>query len=351
MDRLCRENSVTSTDNRPIALWLLATCVMIMAMVIVGGTTRLTGSGLSMVEWAPLMGWFPPTSQAEWQEVFAKYQQSPEYKLVNIGMDLEGFKGIFWLEFIHRVLGRLTGLVFLLPFLAFLAMKRLPKSLTPRLVGIFLLGGAQGLMGWYMVKSGLVNEPHVSQYRLAAHLGLAFLLYIWILWTALNLLADQAGKTVQRHPLAGKAAGLTIFTFITAMSGAFVAGLKAGLAYNTFPLMNGQIFPDDYFLLDPAWINMFDNVASVQWNHRLLAITTVILVVLFRLAAGRRGLVSSMGMRLNLLTGMAFVQLGLGIATLLMRVPVSLGVIHQAGALVLLTTAVIVTHGLYRGGR
>ncbi len=184
--------------RKAVASWLLVCCALIFVMVVLGGVTRLTGSGLSMVEWQPVYGILPPLDQAQWEAVFEKYRQSPEYQKINLGMDLEGFKGIFWLEYWHRVLGRLIGIAFLVPLLIFLTLRRLPAKLVPKLLGMFVLGGLQGLLGWYMVKSGLVDDPHVSQYRLAAHLLLAILIYGYILWVALGLLLPQAQKSPHR---------------------------------------------------------------------------------------------------------------------------------------------------------
>jgi cytochrome c oxidase assembly protein subunit 15 len=232
-------NMFSLQDRRQIAVWLIVCCAMIFSMVVLGGVTRLTGSGLSMVEWDPVFGILPPLGQEQWEEVFAKYRESPEYQKINIDMDLAGFKGIFWLEYLHRILGRLIGLVFLIPFLFFLWARKLPASLVPRFIIMFVLGGLQGLMGWYMVKSGLVDNPHVSQYRLTAHLILAVLIYGYILWTALNLLFPQPNLRGDIRPLKRYTYLVAGLIAVTMVSGGFMAGLKAGLAYNTFPLMGG----------------------------------------------------------------------------------------------------------------
>ena len=197
-------STYVTPQEKAIANWLLICCALVFAMVILGGVTRLTGSGLSMVDWRPLMGWLPPLNGAEWQRVFEMYQQSPEFQKINAHMDVDAFKGIFWLEYLHRVLGRLIGVLFLIPFLYFAIRGRIRPGLTPRLVAMFIMGGLQGLLGWYMVKSGLVSDPHVSQYRLTAHLGLAVIIYAWILWLAFDLLIARGhgagtGRVVQRH--------------------------------------------------------------------------------------------------------------------------------------------------------
>ena len=335
--------------NFQVALWLLAVCVLVYTMVIVGGLTRLTGSGLSMVEWEPATGFIPPTNEAEWQEMFDKYRQFPEFIHLNSSMNLEGFKDIFWLEFIHRVLGRVIGLAFLLPFLYFLARRMIPGKLAPGLGMMFVLGGLQGLLGWYMVKSGLVDDPHVSQYRLTAHLMLAVLIYSLMLWTALGLLNN--GKKNNQNPgegstLARPALWLALLIALTMTSGGLVAGLKAGLIYNSFPLMGDSLVAPGVYATGSWFTAMFEDAITVQFNHRLLAVTTFTLIAIFWLRTRAHQLTQSTRIALHLLFAMAIVQLTLGISTLLLRVPVQLGAAHQAGALLLLTTAIIVTHNL-----
>lgn len=334
---------------KPVAIWLFVCAAMTFAMVVIGGVTRLTGSGLSIVEWAPLMGWIPPLGDADWHALFAKYQQSPEFRLVNREFGLAQFQSIFWLEYIHRVVGRLTGLVFLLPLCYFAVRRQLERPLLLKLGGIFLLGGMQGVMGWLMVKSGLVDEPRVSHFRLAAHLGLAFLIHAAIVWVGLGLYfgtrshAPSAFAWVRLRRWGGR---LLALTGVTVLSGALVAGLRAGYAYNTFPLMDGRWFPEDYFLLEPHWHNPLHNVPAVQWDHRLLAILTLAAVVAYWWTAPRRTLPARLRLGLHLLLGMALVQVGLGIATLLLIVPVALASLHQAGAVVLFTIALFIQHQL-----
>ncbi len=325
------------SHNRQIAVWLFICCLMVYGMVVLGGVTRLTGSGLSMVEWDPIFGILPPLDEAGWNEVFELYRQSPEYRKINIGMDLEGFKGIYWFEYSHRVLGRTIGTVFLLPFLYFLVRKRISRPLVPRLAAMFVLGGLQGLLGWYMVKSGLVDNPHVSQYRLTAHLGLAILIYAYMLHVALGLWFGPGNRITVSH---GMRRGITLLTglvFITILSGGFVAGLKAGHAYNTFPLMDGRWVPEVIFMLEPAWRNFFENIATVQFDHRLLAMVVFVSVCAFWLANLRGQHTRQLGIGLHLLMAAVVLQVALGISTLLLHVPVALAATHQAGALLLLS--------------
>ncbi len=330
----------------------MACSFMVFAMVVIGGLTRLTGSGLSMVDWEPIMSWLPPLDEAEWQASFDLYRQSPEFRKLNFTMDLAGYQGIFWLEYIHRLVGRLTGFVFLAPFLLFLVTGRLNRALIPRLGAIFLLGGLQGLLGWYMVKSGLVDDPHVSQYRLTAHLGTAFLIHAALWWTALGLLFDSRdtpprGESAALH---GPALGVTLLASITVLSGGLVAGLRAGQAYNTFPLMGGRWIPEGVWLPDLGWRNLFENVPTVQWDHRLLATLTVSSVLLLWWRGRRLMVPSRVRLGLDLLLAMALVQVGLGISTLLLFVPTALASLHQAGAMLLLTIALFLNHQLRPNG-
>ncbi|HFC53045.1 MAG TPA: heme A synthase [Gammaproteobacteria bacterium] len=319
-------------------------------MVVLGGVTRLTGSGLSMVQWQPIMGVLPPLSQEEWEHTFSLYQQFPEYKLKNLHMSLDDFKGIFWLEYAHRLLGRLIGLIFLIPFLYFLIRGRISASLVPKLVTMFLLGGLQGLMGWYMVKSGLVDNPRVSQYRLTAHLALAVVVYSYIFWVALDLLLGRRGYPYSgsftrshQNPLRFSLL-LTGFIFLTILSGGFVAGTRAGFTFNTFPLMAGQFYPEGMYVIQPWWRNWFENIATVQFNHRVLATVLFFVVPLFWWS--KIGKVESSDIRtaLHLLLAALAVQISLGIATLLYAVPVPLAAAHQAGALALLTVSLYLSN-------
>lgn len=333
--------------NRQIGLWLISVCLLIYAMVILGGVTRLTGSGLSMVDWDPLMGWIPPMTQMQWEHIFELYRSSPEYQKINIGMDLDGFKSIFWLEFLHRVLGRLIGLSFLLPFLYFYFSGKIARQSAPKFILMFLLGGLQGVLGWYMVKSGLVDNPHVSQYRLTAHLAAAFLIYAYLFWTALGYLIPKERLTVGAAyaPRLYKGSyGLTVLITITILSGGFVAGLKAGYGYNTFPDMNGQYIPPGLFTQNPFWINFFENRTTVQFDHRVLAITTWLAVTLFWWRYRTETLSHYAQLGMNALLGMVWIQVALGISTLLLVVPTALASIHQAGAVALFTIILFMTY-------
>ena len=328
-----------SMHNRRIAAWLFFCCLMVYAMVILGGVTRLTGSGLSMVEWDPIFGIMPPLDQADWDETFRLYQQSPEYQKINIGMDLDGFKQIYWFEYSHRVLGRTIGTVFLLPFLFFLIKGWIQRPLIPKLLAMFVLGGLQGVLGWYMVKSGLVDNPHVSQYRLTAHLGLAILIYAYMFHVALGLWLGGRHSGTTPAGLRRATTLVTGLVFITILSGGFVAGLKAGFAYNTFPLMDGHWIPEVIFMQEPLWRNFFENIATVQFQHRLLALLVSLSVILLWLAARRITLPAVVTTGLLLMLAAVVLQVSLGISTLLLHVPVALAATHQAGALLLLTMA------------
>jgi cytochrome c oxidase assembly protein subunit 15 len=336
------------SSRRQISAWLALCCAMIFAMVILGGVTRLTGSGLSMVEWDPIFGVIPPLDQASWEAVFAKYRESPEYRKINAGMDLEGFKSIYWFEFSHRILGRSIGTVFLLPFLYFLLRRRLTRRLAPRLAFAFVLGGLQGLLGWYMVKSGLIDNPHVSQYRLTAHLGLALLIYAYLMWILFDLLfGHDAASSSDTGRLKAGSRWLLGLIATTIASGGFVAGLKAGYAYNTFPKMAGQWLPPGGWTLEPGWRNLFENVATVQFDHRVLALLTFTAVLLFWFAALRRQITPSARSAVHLLLLAACIQVALGISTLLLQVPVALAATHQGGAVLLLSAALLAAHRLH----
>ncbi len=335
--------------QKSIAVWLFVCCAMVFIMVVVGGVTRLTDSGLSIVEWQPVSGTLPPISQSEWDEFHQKYQQSPQYQKINKGMSVDEFKTIFWWEYIHRLLGRLIGLVFFIPFVYFLIRKQIDKPLGIKLSGIFVLGGLQGLMGWYMVMSGLVNDPHVSQYRLTAHLGLAFVIFAAMFWVATDLLYDKKKSPHDPEALRGIrrfSIGLTWLIFIMVLSGGLVAGIRAGLAYNTFPLMNGHFIPPEIFMLEPWWRNFFDNMATVQFDHRMIAWILMFTIPYFWFKAKKQQLSDSAKLACNLLLIMLFIQVGLGISTLLLAVPLKLAAAHQGGAMLLFTAALWVNHKL-----
>ncbi|MDA8363449.1 MAG: COX15/CtaA family protein [Gammaproteobacteria bacterium] len=334
-------------SQRAIAIWLLLCCAMIYAMVIVGGITRLTHSGLSIVHWDPIMGAIPPLNMAQWNHVFHLYQQTPEFRDVNSDMDLAQFKTIFWMEYAHRLLGRSIGLVFLLPFLYFLIRGRIEKRLIPKLVTMFILGGLQGALGWYMVSSGLVHNPHVSQYRLTAHLSLAFLIYAYILWVALDLLGPTAPIPAPEFTrLRRFSYGVTALVFLMVIAGGFVAGLRAGFIYNTFPMMNGRWLPLGMFALHPLWRNFFANMGTVQFDHRMIAYLLIIVISSFWFMARRTPLPRRPRIAIHLLLAMLAIQVTLGITTLLLVVPTPLASAHQAGALMLFTIAVFTSHAM-----
>ena len=322
---------MTDRDRRRVAGWLFLCAALVFAIVLVGGVTRLTRSGLSIVEWQPLIGVVPPLSQADWEALFAKYRETPEFRLVNFGMTLEGFKRIFWWEYLHRLIARGIGLVFLLPYLYFLLRRRLDKPLAWKLGGIFLLGIAQGAMGWIMVQSGLVDDPKVNPVRLSLHLGIALAIFAAELWLALELVSAR------KLPLGKLEAALPLVVFLMALSGGMVAGLRAGSAYQTFPLMNGHLVPPEVLVLEPWWRNFLYNMATVQLVHRSFF---WVLLLLIPLAWWR----SRHTLAGNALLGAFILQAALGIATLLMGVPVGLGATHQGGAVLLLAAALWSAH-------
>ena len=321
---------MTANDRRAIAVWLLVCAFLVFAIVLVGGVTRLTRSGLSIVEWQPIAGAIPPLNETDWQALFAKYRETPEFKLVNRDMTLSGFKSIFWWEYIHRLIARGIGLVFLLPLLWFQLRRALDRRLAWQLWGIFALGAAQGAMGWLMVKSGLVDDPRVNHFRLTAHLGLALAIFSAELWLALQLL----WKNEERDR---RALWLPAIVFAMALSGGVVAGLRAGYSYNTFPLMNGQFFPPAMWLLEPWWQNFSTNLGTVQFVHRAFfwALAIVVPLAWWRY----RQLPAA-----HAFAGMFVVQAALGITTLLLRVPVGFGAAHQGGAVLLLAAALWLAH-------
>ena len=335
-------------DARGVAAWLLVCCALLLAMVVVGGVTRLTHSGLSITEWQPIVGTLPPLTDAQWDAAFAKYRATPEYNLVNRGMTLDAFKGIFWWEYFHRLLGRAIGVAFLLPLLGFAVRRRFPPGLAPKLLAIFALGGLQGAMGWYMVQSGLVDDPRVSQLRLTAHLALAFVIFAAMFWPALSLLRPP--KPVRRSdaPSLGRFAyALCALIFVMVASGGLVAGIRAGFAYNTFPLMNGELLPTGIMLIEPWYLNFVSNMTTVQFDHRAIAWILAFAVPAFwwRVrTASAPGSAERTGA--NLLLAMLAVQVALGICTLLLVVPLPLAAAHQAGAMLLFAAALNVAHAL-----
>jgi len=341
------DRAATLQSRAMVAVWLFSVAAMILVMIVLGGATRLTGSGLSIMEWAPLMGVLPPMSDNEWRRLFALYQQIPQYSLVNSGMGLDDFRHIFWLEWTHRLWGRLIGLTFIIPLVCFWATARIERSLLPKLAVLLALGALQGGVGWFMVSSGFFPDATaVSPGRLVIHLVLALVLYGAIVWTGLSLIRPphrrQRGQSgVRVLALASLAA-----VALTIVAGGFVAGTHAGLIFNTFPLMDGRLVPDGYTDLQPFLRNLTENVAAVQFDHRLLA-TLSLLLVSALVVLGLRGalpIALALGLLMTIL-----LQYALGVTTLLLAVPVSAGTAHQAGAVVLLTVLLAVVHHL--GGR
>jgi cytochrome c oxidase assembly protein subunit 15 len=332
MSRLLQTRS-----SRPVAIWLFAVAALVFLMVVIGGATRLTDSGLSITEWKPVAGALPPLNERDWAAEFARYRQIPQYDQVNRGMTLEGFKAIFWWEWVHRQLGRLIGLAFAVPFVVFLVRRQIPQRLMVPCIALLALGGLQGGIGWWMVSSGLVDRVEVLPERLAIHLGMALLIYIGLLWSGLDALGD-GDRT--RPPKGWTAAsfGLLGLVYVQALLGGLVAGNRAGRIYTDWPLMNGDILapvetaggPLKAFLHDPA---------LVQFDHRIGAYVLLVAASLYVFMAGRARMPDGVRVAAAVLAGVVWAQALIGIATLMNATPVWLGVIHQVGALVVLTTA------------
>ncbi|KAG0473600.1 hypothetical protein HPP92_014937 [Vanilla planifolia] len=342
--------------QKQVGVWLFGCAAWVFSLVILGGVTRLTRSGLSMTDWK-FTGTLPPFSEDEWLLEFRKYQQSPEYKRVNKGMTLQDFKFIYWMEYAHRMWGRALGVVFAVPFAYFLMKRYITYQLGARLSALFGLGAAQGLIGWWMVKSGLkepeseYTQPRVSPYRLATHLTSAFVIYCGTLWTALSVVMPEP-PTESLNWVNGAsrirklALPISVLVGFTAVSGAFVAGNDAGHAYNTFPKMGDSWIPDDVFSMTPLYRNFFENTSTVQLNHRILATTTLISVASFWWAARKIDIHPAIRSLIGSTMGMASLQVILGISTLLSYVPVPLASGHQAGALSLMTIMIVLMHTL-----
>jgi heme a synthase len=346
-DATAAANGTERRNARAVGRWLLLVAAMVWAMVALGGATRLSGSGLSIMEWAPIMGAVPPLSDAEWQRLYDLYRTIPQYALVNQGFGMEGFKRIFWLEWAHRFWGRAIGLVYAGGLLWFWLRGRVPAGLKPRLLLLLALGGLQGAVGWFMVASGFeADRTAVSPWRLVTHLGLALALYAALLWTALRLLVPREEPPPGAPPPAWRGVRrqvkAAVWLLAAAMlAGGFTAGIRAGLDYNTFPLMDGRLLPEGYWRLEPAWLNLAENVAAVQFNHRLLATLAALAAFGAALAAWRR-LPDGPARRACLGLGAAVaLQYALGVATLLLVVPAWLGTLHQANAVLVLTAALL----------
>jgi cytochrome c oxidase assembly protein subunit 15 len=334
-------------DARAVAHWLLGVAGLVWIMVAIGGATRLTGSGLSIMEWAPLSGTLPPMSEAEWQRLYDLYRTIPQYALVNQGFGIEGFKEIFWLEWIHRFWGRLIGLAYAAGLAWFWLRGRIPAGSKPRLLGLLALGGLQGAVGWYMVASGFeADRTAVAPYRLVIHLGLALVIFAALLWTALGLMRPDPSAPPAARPVRRMVRVATWALVAAMLAGGFVAGTRAGFSYNTFPLMDGQLLPDGYLLLDPWWRNMTANILAVQFNHRLLATVAMLTTVGAVWAAWRRLPAGAPRNAVLALGGSVALQYALGVAALVHVVPVSLGTLHQATAVLVLAAALVALHAL-----
>jgi cytochrome c oxidase assembly protein subunit 15 len=333
--------SHSERQDRAIRLWLYVVAALVLAMVLVGGATRLTESGLSITEWKPVMGTLPPLNEAQWQDEFQKYQAIPQYRELNRGMSLDAFKSIYWWEWTHRLLGRSIGLVFFLPFLLFLWRGSIGPGLRGRLWVIFGLGGLQGAVGWWMVASGLADRVEVSQYRLATHLVLACVIYVAILWTAQRL-SKQTSAPSPRRIRAG-AVGLLILVLAQIYLGAIVAGLRAGHLYNTWPLIDGAIVPEAsrLFFDVPLWRNFFENTLTAQFDHRMLAYTIWIVALIHAIDMASTVKKGPLVNGAFVLAAAVTLQAALGILTLLMVVPISLALMHQAMAMIVLTIATL----------
>lgn len=330
------------SSRRAVATWLLLVAGLVFLMVIVGGATRLTESGLSIVEWKPITGAIPPLTDADWEAEFEAYKQIPEYQLEHAWMSLEDFKGIFWWEWGHRLLGRLIGVAFALPFFWFLARRRIPEGYKKPLLGLLLLGGLQGAIGWWMVSSGLTERTDVSHYRLATHLGVALAILAGLVWTALNLLAD---RTRQPAPPRANRWAMPFFVLLAAqiVMGAFVAGLNAGFAYNTWPLMGDSFVPANMWEAALGWLNLAENGIVVQFVHRMVAYALALVGALWIVDGFRTGIEGMKNRALLFGIALAF-QITLGILTIVHAVPIVLGVAHQGGAAVLLAAALFYAH-------
>lgn len=328
-----------SDRSRAVAVWLFAVAALVTAMVVVGGATRLTGSGLSITEWKPIKGVIPPLNLAEWQAEFARYQQIPQYKLLNRGMSLAQFQSIYWWEWSHRLLGRTVGLVFFVPFAWFAVRREISRRLAWRLGLLFILGGLQGFVGWWMVASGLADRLYVAPERLMIHLGLAFALLGALVWTALDAWAGWARQTLP-SPWGARALWLLGLLYVQVLLGALVAGNHAGLVYNDWPLFNGALFPGDY-AGQGLWGTLAHSQAAVQLHHRLLAYLVLILAVAVGVSAWRSSYLARESKILALVVmGAVIVQALLGIATLMSAVPLALGMIHQLMAAITVCLAV-----------
>lgn len=334
---MCKNNS----SHKQIAYWLLTGSILVFCMIIIGGITRLTGSGLSIVEWDLIMGIIPPFTEAEWVSAFNKYKQFPQFRMINYEMTVSEFKSIFWWEYIHRFWGRMLGLIFIIPFFYFLIKKKISKILLKKLLILFFLGALQGLIGWWMVKSGLINKPHVSAYRLTTHLILAVMVFSYSLWLALHLLNLEPLKysglgTIKRLSI------IIISTiYLQIIYGGLMAGLKAGLFYPTFPKIKGQWFPDGMWVIEPFWKNFFENITTVHFFHRTLGILILFLIIFLWIMVYKNLVLSNLKLIINIIPILAVVQVALGITTLIFGMPFFTAILHQIFAMILLAVMIL----------
>ncbi len=327
-------------NNKPIIIWLLTGCFLIAAMVVIGGITRLTGSGLSITQWKLVTGTLPPLNEIQWMREFDEYKLTPQFQKINSHFELTDFKNIYWWEYFHRLVGRSIGLVFLIPFLYFLIRKKLERSLIPKLVIVFFLGGLQGFIGWYMVSSGLVDNPFVAHYRLALHLVTAFITFGYTLWIALSLMTKEELNT---PAFVRNFSWIILFAILLQLIyGAFVAGTKAGYIYNTFPKMGSTFIPSEMGTLQPAWLNLFENTITLQFIHRNIAYLLTLMVIVLWIYSLRNKLHPVLQSAVQLMMLIVMFQVVLGIITILNLHlnPVFLGSLHQFGALMVFTVGV-----------
>ena len=330
-----------SIQNRAVITWLIICAITILGMILLGGATRLTGSGLSMVDWKPIMGVFPPIGQDAWLEVFAKYKQFPEYQYVNSTIVLADFKTLFWFEYAHRLLGRFIGLLFFVPMVLYWLNGDIPRSMKPHMLILLFLGAMQGLLGWYMVMSGLSDDPHVSQYRLMSHLCLAVIIFGYIIFLAAELAGQNRIRLLKSYRYATKFPALLLsLIFVMIALGGLVAGTKSGQIYNTFPDMNGQFVPTGLLALNPIWLNFFENPVMIQFSHRMVAWILLLFGIVYIIClkiSKRPELQVWASMLLLAIVGQGV----LGIVTLLYKVPVLFGLLHQGGAMVVFCIAIL----------
>ncbi|MFZ7145675.1 MAG: COX15/CtaA family protein [Bacteroidota bacterium] len=328
------------SNHKQIAIWLFSGCFLIFGMVVIGGITRLTGSGLSITEWKPIMGAIPPLNDAEWEVAFQKYQQIPQFQKVNYHFELSDFKTIFWWEFIHRLLGRLIGIVFIIPFLWFLVKKRFDSVTIKKMLFLFLLGGIQGFLGWFMVSSGLAERTSVSHIRLAIHLMFAFITFAFTFYYGLELIYTEKRESIQNKKLSALNKLVFVVLSIQIIYGAFVAGLHAGKIHNTFPLMSGQVIPTGMSVMQPTWLNIFDNPVTVQFIHRFLAFTLLFLVAWFYIESGKEKLNNFQKKGIHILIAAIGIQFLLGVITVLTQANIVMASIHQIGAFFLFSSSI-----------